>query len=332
MERGFPGGVSGKEPSCQWRRHKRCRFDPWVEMIPWRRAWQPTLVFLPGESHGQRGGLQATVHSVTQSWTWLKRLSTHACMPETQENWITPNVSEDLTLNTDPGIEPGPLALQADSLVADSLPSEPLGKPTLNTMFAAAAKSLQSCLTLCDPIDGSPPGSPIPGILQARTLEWVAISFSNAWKWKVKVKSLSRIRLLATPWTAAYQAPLSMGFSRQEYWSGVPLPSPNTMFTWRQKRFETSKGRRAIHTEMEKQKFSKQMLDGPCCVNEKVWRIAITLWDYDHCIFMLMKCTSTEKRTKKPSEYSHHSSHYRNPWIHQSRCERSKINSCTTKI
>ena len=65
----------------------------------------------------------------------------------------------------------------------------------------------------------------IPGILQARTLEWVAISFSNAWKWKVKVKSLSRVRLLATPWTAAYQAPPSMGFSRQEYWSGVPLPS-----------------------------------------------------------------------------------------------------------
>ena len=91
---------------------------------------------------------------------------------------------------------------------------------------AAAAKSLQLCPTLCDPIDGSPPGSPIPGILQARTLEWVAISFSNAWKWKVKVKSLSPVRLLATPCTAAYQAPPSLGFSRQEYWSGVPLPSP----------------------------------------------------------------------------------------------------------
>ena len=90
---------------------------------------------------------------------------------------------------------------------------------------AAAAKSLQSCPTLCDPIDGSSPGSPIPGILQARTLEWVAISFSNAWKWKVKVKSLSRVQLLATPWTAAYQAPPAMGFSRQEYWSGVTLPS-----------------------------------------------------------------------------------------------------------
>ena len=90
---------------------------------------------------------------------------------------------------------------------------------------AAAAKSLQSCPTLCDPIDGSPPGCPIPGILQARTLEWVAISFSNAWKWKVKVKSFSHIWLFATPWTAAHQALLSMGFSRQEYWSGVPSPS-----------------------------------------------------------------------------------------------------------
>ena len=97
----------------------------------------------------------------------------------------------------------------------------------LSNAATAAAKSLQLCLTLCDPRDGSPPGSPVPGILQARTLEWVAISFSNAWKRKVKVKSLSCVWLLATPWTAAYQAPPSMGFSRQEYWSGVPLPSPN---------------------------------------------------------------------------------------------------------
>jgi len=88
---------------------------------------------------------------------------------------------------------------------------------------AAAAKSLQSCPTLCNPIDDSPPGSPIPGILQARIMEWVAISFSNAWKWKVKVKLLSHVRLLVTPWTAAYQGPPSMGFSRQEYWSGVPF-------------------------------------------------------------------------------------------------------------
>ena len=89
----------------------------------------------------------------------------------------------------------------------------------------ATAKSLQSCPTLCDPIDGSLPGSAIPGILQARTLEWVAISFSNAWKWKVKVKLFSHVQPV-TPWTAAYQAPLPMGFSRQEYWSGLPLLSP----------------------------------------------------------------------------------------------------------
>ena len=96
---------------------------------------------------------------------------------------------------------------------------------SLRSSAAAAAKSLQSCPTLCDPMDCSLPGFSVPGILQARTLEWVAISFSNAWKWEVKVKSLSRVRLLATPWTAAYQAPPSMGFSRQQYWSGVPLPT-----------------------------------------------------------------------------------------------------------
>ena len=72
---------------------------------------------------------------------------------------------------------------------------------------------------------------PVPGIFQARTLEWVAISFSNAWKWKVKVKLLSRVWLLATPWTAAYQAPPSMGFSRWEYWSGVPLHARSVLLT-----------------------------------------------------------------------------------------------------
>ena len=96
---------------------------------------------------------------------------------------------------------------------------------------AAAAKSLQSCPTLCDPIDGSPPGPLVPGILQARTLGWVAISFSNAWKWKVKVKSLRRVWLFATPWTAAHEAPPPMGFSRQEYWSGVPSPFSSVQFT-----------------------------------------------------------------------------------------------------
>ena len=106
---------------------------------------------------------------------------------------------------------------------AASILIEPTGN---GRSAAAAAKSLQSCPTLYDPTDSSPPGSPVLGILQARTLEWVAISFSNAWKWKVKVKSLSRVWLLATPRTAAHQAPPSMGFSRQEYWSGLPLPSP----------------------------------------------------------------------------------------------------------
>ena len=97
-----------------------------------------------------------------------------------------------------------------------------------------AATSPQSCPTLCDSIDVSPRGSPVPEILQARTLEWVAIAFSNAWKWKVKVKSLSRVWLLLTPWTAAYQATPPMGFSRQEYWSGVPSPSPKNTWSNRQ--------------------------------------------------------------------------------------------------
>ena len=101
-----------------------------------------------------------------------------------------------------------------------------------NTAGSAAAKSLQSCPTLCDPIDSSPPGSPTPGILQARTLEWVAISFSNAWKRKVKVKSLSRVQLFATLWTVAYQAYLSMGFSRQEYWSGLPFSRSSQITYW----------------------------------------------------------------------------------------------------
>ena len=106
------------------------------------------------------------------------------------------------------------------------LPCKSVHQHHLSRFHATAAKSLQSCPTLCDPRDGSPPGSPVPGILQARTLVWVAISFSNAWKWKVKGKLLSHVRLLGTPWTAAYQAPPSIGFSRQEYWSGVPSPSP----------------------------------------------------------------------------------------------------------
>ena len=99
------------------------------------------------------------------------------------------------------------------------------GKNTVLLLLLSRFSRVQ----LCDPIDGSPPGSPVPGILQARTLEWVAISFSSAWKWTVTVKSLRHVWLLATSWTVAYQAPPSMGFSRQEYWSGVPLPSPRIL-------------------------------------------------------------------------------------------------------
>ena len=119
-------------------------------------------------------------------------------------------------------------------------------------------KVAQSCPTLCNPIDGSPPGSPVPGILQARTLEWAAISFSNAWKWKVKVKSLSCVRLLATPWTAAYQAPLSTGFSRQEYWSGVPSPSPQDMWHL----FSILLLRRNLDWMSHKSSYSSKILHG----------------------------------------------------------------------
>ena len=115
---------------------------------------------------------------------------------------------------------------------------------------AAAAKLLQSCPTLCNPIDGSPPGSPVPGILQARTLEWVAISFSNAWKRKAKVKLLRRVWLLATPWTAAYQAPPSMGFSRREYWppdakSWLIWKDPDAGKDWRREEKGTTEGEMA---------------------------------------------------------------------------------------
>ena len=102
------------------------------------------------------------------------------------------------------------------------------GRKAMTNLLLLLLLSRFSRVWLCaTTIDGSPPGSPIPGILQARTLEWVAISSSNAWKWNLKVKLPSHVRLFSTPWTAAYQAPPSMGFSRQEYWSGVPLPSPN---------------------------------------------------------------------------------------------------------
>ena len=178
---------------------------------PWRRKWQPAPVFLPGKSHGQISLMGYSSWGCKKSWTWLDDWRTTINL--TQKYWKE---------SVNNKIESGPFRKNAmvSSLLRDS-------SAVLNGVYAAAAaKSLQSCPTLCDPIDGSPPGSPIPRIRQARTLEWVAISFPIAWKWKLKVKQFSCVLLFATPWTAAHQAPPSMGFSRQEFWSGVPLPSP----------------------------------------------------------------------------------------------------------
>ena len=152
-------------------------------------------------------------YSIKDSFKFCLPLGKHPC-------FLYPRIFNVITYISDQII----LGIVKVSLA--STHSVPIGWPSPSWQLKVSAKSLQSCQTVCDPIDSSPPGSPVPGILQARTLEWVAISFSNAWKWKVKVKSLSRVWPSATPWTAAFQAPLSMGFSRQEYWSGVPLPSP----------------------------------------------------------------------------------------------------------
>ena len=133
--------------------------------------------------------------------------SISAACPKTTRSWGKAWIQL-WELQADPG------TVHMECQMTDTLWLFYLGYPS------AAAKSLQSYPTLCDPRDGSPPGSPIPGILQARSLECVAISFSNAWKWKMKAKSLSRVRPSATPWTAAFQAPPSMGFSRQGYCLG----------------------------------------------------------------------------------------------------------------
>ena len=186
---------------------KRHGLDPWVGKMSWRREWWPTLVFLP-ENPTDREAWWATVPRFAKSRTRLRWLSTaqhNTDRVKLERMFISFWGHRDKQWQRSLNIYKG---------------------HSVRNQIDYAAKSLQSCPTLCDPIDGSPPGSLVPGILQARTLEWVAISFSSAWKWKVKVKSLSRVRPSATPWTAAYQVPPSMGFSRQEYWSGVPLPSP----------------------------------------------------------------------------------------------------------
>ena len=134
-----------------------------------------------------------------------------------------------------------------------------------------------SCVRLCDPIDGSPSGSPVPGILQARILEWVAISFSNAWKWKVKVKLLSRVWLFATPWTTAYQAPPSKGFSRQEYWSGLPLPSLKNSLLRCNLRIVTSNSLRKYQSDTVLQQSSKSLSRLPSSVSPPFRCISVSL-------------------------------------------------------
>ena len=175
---------------------------------------------------------------------------------------------------------------------------------------AAAAMSFQSCLTLCDPIDGSPPGSPVPGILQVRTLEWVAISFSNAGKWKAKVKSLSRVRLLVTPWSAAYQAPPPMGFSRQEYWSGLPLPSPSHLLGWLKWKTITSVGK---DVEKLEPLYIVSRIFKWCCYVGKQFDISsqgkATIWLYlskssPRCITKRNENLSTQKLVHACSHYS----------------------------
>ena len=148
--------------------------------------------------------------------------------------------------------------------------SKPKANRVLSREHTAAAKSLQSCLTLCDPRDCSLPGFSVHGILQVGTLEWVAISFSNAWKWKVKVKSLSRVWLLATPWTVAHQAPPSMGFSGQRYWSGVPLPSPFTFHTRPKKLFN----RKYLFTKKALTSLITQFIIAP---NKRLAKTLVTL-------------------------------------------------------
>ena len=158
---GFPGGASGKEADSQYRRLKRCGIKPWVGKIPWRRAWTPTPVFLPGESHGQR--------SLVGYIPWGRRPSTHLCLSAASTLLEEMDVAEE-----------GDFVFNGRGLVQRWVWLDlPITGSSEGKTAAAAATLLQSCPTLCDPIDGSPPGSPVPGILQARTLEWVAIFFSN---------------------------------------------------------------------------------------------------------------------------------------------------------
>ena len=198
---GFPGNSAGKESACN--------------------AGDPGLI--PGEGT-----------SYPRQFSWASLVAQMVKNPSAiQETWIWSLSWEDSLKKgqaTHSSILVWRIPWRGESGRLQSMGHKRVRHDWANfsfTVAAAAAKLLQSCLTLCDSIYSSSPGSTVLGILQARTLEWVAISFSNARKWKVK--SLSRVRLFATPWTTAYQAPPSMGLFRQEYWSRLPLPSPFTL-------------------------------------------------------------------------------------------------------
>ena len=203
------------DPECRWLHclHLQSHFS-WA-LLPWN--------YLPTPHRPHPGGPKDTSILIFFTSHFIKPPMKLILINDTSVTWTGHE--------NYPMFFPFSNSLSIQSIIQDPIlwicytrmfPADPSRNMTQVATAAAAAKSLQSCPTLWDPRDSSPPGSPAPGIFQARTLEWVTISFSNAWKWKVKVKSLSHVQLLATPWTAAHQAPLPMGFSRQEYWSRMP--------------------------------------------------------------------------------------------------------------
>ena len=218
---------------------KRTVEEPGLEMARIRKAFGlkleifylelvPPFKILSHFAEDQAPGKSEGLNMTQVPTTWLHDSLT--C-------WLTlpPSLKPEHGWGVTPAQELGLLVTRKLQMHSDGKQNKPKGsllliskylQSILHSWLFAAAKSLQSCPTPCDPVDSSPPGSPVPGILQARTLEWVAISFSSAWKWKVKVKSFSCVWPSATQWTAAYQASLSMGLFRQEYWNGVQLPSP----------------------------------------------------------------------------------------------------------